>query len=88
MIDRMIRVFDRGLRTVAGIHPATDDMPDAPTSDLSGAEKRRAGSLMRVNHTGEVCAQALYEGQALTARDVKVRSAMQRASIEEVVHLV
>lgn len=88
MIEHLIRIFDRGLRTIAGIHPLTDDIPDAPTSDLSAAEKRRAGSLMRVNHTGEVCAQALYEGQALTARDMKVRSTLQQAAKEEVEHLV
>ncbi len=88
MIDHLIRVFDRGLRTVAGIHPVTDDIPDAPTTNLSDPEKRRSGSLMRVNHTGEVCAQALYEGQALTARDVNVRSSLRQAAKEEVVHLV
>lgn len=88
MIDRLIRLFDRGLRTITGIHPLTEDIPDAPSTNLSGPEKRRAGSLMRVNHTGEVCAQALYEGQALTARNTSVRSAMQQAAQEEVVHLV
>ena len=88
MIDRLIRVFDRGLRTITGIHPLTEDIPDAPSTNLSGPEKRRAGSLMRVNHTGEVCAQALYEGQALTARNASVRSAMQQAAQEEVAHLV
>ena len=88
MIDRLIRVFDRGLRTITGIHPLTDDIPDVPSTNLSGPETRRAGSLMRVNHAGEVCAQALYEGQALTARNASVRSAMQQAAQEEVAHLV
>ena len=88
MIDRLIRVFDRGLRTITGIHPLTDDIPDVPSTNLSGPETRRAGSMMRVNHAGEVCAQALYEGQALTARNASVRSAMQQAAQEEVAHLV
>ena len=51
------------------------------------AERRHAAALMRVNHVGEVCAQALYQGQALTCRDPALRSELQRASDEEVEHL-
>jgi ubiquinone biosynthesis monooxygenase Coq7 len=55
---------------------------------LSEAERRHAAGLMRVNHTGEVCAQALYQGQALTAKLPTVRDEMQQAAAEEVDHLV
>ena len=54
---------------------------------LSDAERRHSAGLMRVNHTGEVCAQALYEGQALTARDVETRDALRAAGSEERDHL-
>jgi ubiquinone biosynthesis monooxygenase Coq7 len=57
-------------------------------ADLSDEERRKVASLMRVNHTGEVCAQALYQGQALTAKLPTVREEMQEAADEEVDHLV
>ena len=63
------------------------DATDATDSKLSDAERRRAGRYMRVNHVGEVCAQALYHSQALTARDPTVRAAMQTAAAEETDHL-
>jgi ubiquinone biosynthesis monooxygenase Coq7 len=56
-------------------------------SPLSAQEKRHAAGLMRVNHCGEVCAQALYQGQALTARDPAAREALREAAHEEVEHL-
>ncbi|MEM9256681.1 MAG: 2-polyprenyl-3-methyl-6-methoxy-1,4-benzoquinone monooxygenase [Pseudomonadota bacterium] len=56
-------------------------------ADLSEQERRHAAGLMRVNHTGEVCAQALYRGQALTARLDNVRSEMDQAAVEEADHL-
>jgi len=58
-----------------------------PNLELSAAEKRHAAALMRVNHSGEVCAQALYQGQALTARDDTVRKTLERAAAEETEHL-
>lgn len=58
-----------------------------PGEDLSPEDSRRSGALMRVNHAGEVCAQALYQGQGLTARSPRVRRAMRQASTEENDHL-
>ncbi len=81
---------DRGLRTVFG-RPRTTGRPApaerAEEPDLNDAERAESGRLMRVNHCGEVCAQALYQGQALTAREQRVREAMQRAADEENDHL-
>lgn len=86
-IDDLIGVFDRGLRTLAGVGTPTSAAPDAPEGELTEAERKHAAGLMRVNHTGEVCAQALYEGQALTARRDAVRDALKQAATEEVEHL-
>ena len=89
-LDDLIGVFDRGLRTLAGVGGATraaPDAPDAPEGALTDEERTHAAGLMRVNHTGEVCAQALYEGQALTARRTEVRDALKQAAEEEVDHL-
>jgi len=61
--------------------------PAAGATELDPAARRESGALMRVNHTGEVCAQALYSGQALTARDPAVRSALRTAGAEERDHL-
>jgi ubiquinone biosynthesis monooxygenase Coq7 len=88
-IDRAIVQFDRMLRTLCA--PAVSSRPapgrDLPDAQLSDSERRRSGSLMRVNHTGEVCAQALYQGQALTARNHGVREVMDTAAREEAEHL-
>jgi ubiquinone biosynthesis monooxygenase Coq7 len=88
-IDRLIIGFDRALRTLCG--PAVSRRPvpgeNLPDLELSAAEKRHAAALMRVNHSGEVCAQALYQGQALTARDDSVRKTLERAAAEETEHL-
>ena len=54
---------------------------------MDEAEKKHAAALMRVNHSGEICAQALYQGQALTARDPAVQETLQRAALEETEHL-
>ena len=86
-VDDLIGVFDRGLRTLAGVGTPASPAPDAPEGDLTEAERAHAAGLMRVNHTGEVCAQALYEGQALTARGDDVRDALEQAAAEEVDHL-
>jgi ubiquinone biosynthesis monooxygenase Coq7 len=89
MIDQLISEFDKGLRTVFASAHSVRQHPDAGQSEtaLSEAEKQHAVGLMRVNHSGEVCAQALYNGQALTARDPGVVSALRQASQEETEHL-
>ncbi len=88
-IDRAVAEFDRALRTVAGVHRAARVSPaeTAPESDLGEAERAYAAALMRVNHVGEVCAQALYQGQALTARDAANRATLEQAAREEEDHL-
>ncbi len=88
-IDQLIGHLDQGLRTVFGRPESRRATPRAssPGLELSETERAAAGSLMRVNHTGEVCAQALYQGQALTAQSVKVRQALATAASEENDHL-
>ncbi|MEW6313081.1 MAG: 2-polyprenyl-3-methyl-6-methoxy-1,4-benzoquinone monooxygenase [Pseudomonadota bacterium] len=89
MIDQFIIHFDRALRTLATPAQTLRAMPggDLPEADLSDAEKREAAALMRVNHSGEICAQALYEGQSITARDPVVQKALVQAAWEETEHL-
>lgn len=88
--DHLLVNVDQALRTVFG-RPQTTGRPDpartAEDSQLSAQEMRHAAGLMRVNHVGEVCAQALYQGQAVTARTARVREAMQEAAREENDHL-
>jgi ubiquinone biosynthesis monooxygenase Coq7 len=88
-IDRLIISFDRGLRTLFGPAASARPMPgeDIPDNGLDAAQRQHAAALMRVNHTGEVCAQALYQGQALTARAAHARGALERAAQEETEHL-
>jgi len=88
-IDRLIIGFDRAVRTLCGPAVSLRPVPggNLPNSELSAAEKRHAAALMRVNHSGEVCAQALYQGQALTARDTVARDTLERAAAEETEHL-
>ena len=68
-------------------HERSSPAKEAPEQSLSDEERRHAAGLMRVNHTGEVCAQALYQGQALTAKLTSVRSEMEQAANEEIDHL-
>ena len=88
-IDRLISEFDRALRAVAGIAQSGRPSPSAkvPEADMPPAAREHAAALMRVNHVGEVCAQALYQGQALTARSSDAREALERAAREEEDHL-
>jgi len=88
-IDRLIVSFDRGLRTVLAPAVSVRAVPGDDLSDaqMDPAQRVRAASLMRVNHTGEICAQALYQGQALTARSTEAQSALERAAQEETEHL-
>lgn len=89
MLDQLIVGFDRALRTVfanAGtVRPVPGD--SLPEAELSDDERRRAASLMRVNHCGEICAQALYQGQAMMSKDMGIKRALERAAQEETEHL-
>lgn len=89
MLDRLILAFDGALRAVAGVtHPARPTPGgSAPDGPLSADDQQRVIGLMRVNHAGEVCAQALYHGQALCARDPGVRRALDQSAAEEGDHL-
>ncbi|HSW33069.1 MAG TPA: 2-polyprenyl-3-methyl-6-methoxy-1,4-benzoquinone monooxygenase [Steroidobacteraceae bacterium] len=89
LIDGLIREFDRALRTVAAANVAARPNPAAtcPESVTLPAARRHAAGLMRVNHAGEIAAQALYHGQALTARNPKVRAALLEAARDETDHL-
>jgi 3-demethoxyubiquinol 3-hydroxylase len=87
--DSLIIKFDKSLRTLfseaRSIRPFPDsDLPDAALDDN---EKKLAAALMRVNHSGEICAQALYQGQALTARDPVIQEELQQTANEETEHL-
>lgn len=89
-VDRLLSGLDEGLRTVFG-HPRVTERPnpgdDWDMPELDEAQRRLVEGLMRVNHAGEVSAQGLYQGQALTARLPQVRDAMERAAHEENDHL-
>ena len=87
--DHLVGVFDTGLRAVAGVYRSARASPAAETAmgDLTETERAHAAALMRVNHVGEVCAQALYQGQALTARDPAMRASLEQAAREEEDHL-
>lgn len=88
--DRLLNQVDSALRTLlpfAGQPTRPSPAKLAADSELSDAEARHVIGLMRINHTGEVCAQALYQGQALTARLPDVRAAMEQAADEEIDHL-
>jgi ubiquinone biosynthesis monooxygenase Coq7 len=89
MLDSLILGFDRTLRTLAGIASSARPVPgaDVPDAELTPDERRHAAGLMRVNHTGEVCAQALYAAQALVARDPSIRDRFGEAAREEEEHL-
>jgi len=89
-VDRLIVGFDTALRTLAGVHRGTRASPadGIAEAELDAAARDAAAALMRVNHVGEVCAQALYQGQALTAREPGNRAALERAAGEEEDHLV
>lgn len=89
-LDNCLIQFDLALRTcVPGFSQARRVSPaeELHDSELSESERRHTAGLMRINHTGEVCAQALYQGQAATAKLGDVRESMQQAATEEVNHL-
>lgn len=89
MIDGLIAEFDKALRTVFAPAPTVRTMPgaDLPEIEMDDAQRRHAAALMRVNHCGEICAQALYQGQALTSHDPAIKAALARAAQEETEHL-
>ncbi len=88
-IDALIIEADKVLRTLFASQTSIRPHPDQglPEANLSETERRHVAGLMRVNHSGEVCAQALYQGQALTSRDPAVRDALREAAHEEIEHL-
>lgn len=87
--DKLICEFDLALRSVFA--PARSQRPvpgnDLPETELTPEQKAEIAALMRVNHCGEICAQALYQGQALTSRDPALRDALRQAAQEETEHL-
>lgn len=90
LADRLVLQLDQALHTlVPGSSTASRPSPASQAEDagMSEAERKAAAGLMRINHTGEVCAQALYQGQALTARLPDVRESMNHAASEEIDHL-
>jgi len=89
MLDELVTSFDRALRTLAGRPSSTRPIPGTQLTDpaLTTDERRHAAGLMRVNHTGEVCAQALYAAQSLLARDPAVGERFAQAAREEEEHL-
>lgn len=90
-IDTLLVTADNALRTVFGAHHATRPAPKAApgtgAAALDEGERRLAAALMRVNHVGEVCAQALYTGQALVTRDAALKAHFEAAAREETDHL-
>jgi ubiquinone biosynthesis monooxygenase Coq7 len=89
LTDRILIEFDKALRTLFAATPAKRALPESrePEEPLSDAERTHAGALMRINHVGEVCAQALYQGQALTCDNPETRHALDNAAREETEHL-
>ncbi len=89
-VDHALVNLDQAVRTLLGRPRVTERRNPAEQYhdvDLNDDERRHIGRLMRVNHTGEVCAQALYQGQAMTARDPDVRDRLERSAREESDHL-
>src|SRR2546421_5080026 len=88
-MDRLIGEFDRALRAIAGVANAVRPSPGLgkPEAELDARDRAHAAALMRVNHVGEICAQALYQGQSLTARNPEVKAALEQAAREEQDHL-
>lgn len=88
-LDRLICEFDKALRTVFAPAPSLRAMPGEayPEVDLDVPQRAHVAALMRVNHCGEVCAQALYQGQALTSRDQGIKRVLAQAAWEETEHL-
>ena len=89
-VDKLLSAADAALRTLFGPIPTGRPCPTLPeqaSAALTSQERRHAGALMRVNHVGEVCAQALYTAQALATRDEALRNHFEKAASEETDHL-
>jgi 3-demethoxyubiquinol 3-hydroxylase len=92
-VDRALSLVDRALRTLAGHPPSSRPYPpdavvdDAIAPEMTDAERDAAAALMRVNHVGEICAQALYEAQALGTPEARLRETFLNAAREEADHL-
>jgi len=89
-LDRLLSAADNALRTLSGANHAARPCPVAPAGggvELNDAQRRLSGALMRVNHVGEVCAQALYVAQALATHDPALRRQFEAAAREETDHL-
>src|SRR6202012_5866303 len=92
-LDELISEFDRGLRSMTGVSrmsrplPVPQESPAAEVPELSPAERAHAAGLLRVNHVGEVCAQALYQAQKIATRSPSLRAVFDRAAMEEEDHL-
>jgi len=91
-LDELISEFDRGLRSMTGVSRMSRPLPVPQESaaepvELSPAERAHSAGLMRVNHVGEVCAQALYQAQKLATRSPSLRAVFNHAAIEEEDHL-
>ena len=89
--DRLLSGLDQALRSISGAsrssRPTPRAEPQAGENHMPEAERRLSGALMRVNHVGEICAQALYHAQALTTRDAQLRAHFEQAAREEADHL-
>jgi len=88
--DQLLLNVDQALRTLFGRPQVTERMNPANNleeQEMTEQQRDHTARLMRINHTGEVCAQALYQGQALTARDPQTRASMERSAAEENDHL-
>lgn len=88
-IDKVIIGFDNALRTLLAPAQTIRPIPGGslPENELTDAEKKESSALMRVNHVGEICAQALYQGQAITARNKNIQQTLMQSAREETEHL-
>lgn len=96
-LDELITEFDRGLRSIAGVSRMSRPVPQPPSvpldtaaaspPEMTLAERAHSAGLMRVNHVGEICAQALYQAQKLATRSPTLKTAFEHAAQEEEDHL-
>lgn len=88
-IDRLVLAFDNSLRALCLPAVPARPMPgdDIPEAHLESAARRHSAALMRVNHVGEICAQALYQGQSIVSSSRRIRQELEQAAREEVDHL-
>ncbi len=87
LLDPLLIAADEALRTLSGTASAARPTPAGESPRADESERRHSAALMRVNHTGEICAQALYSGQSIFARNPGVRAALRTAALEERDHL-